>query len=183
MPPQLHVTDQQTAVLQSIIRRSKSPQSRVLRARIVLAGQVYGRRNTEIARDLNVSAQTVSTWRGRWLAARERLMEAEAGDDKQALERLIIETLADEQRSGAPVTFSAEQACQIIAVACEAPALSDRPITEWTPRELADEVTKRGIVSSISASQVRRFLKGGGVETAPKPILAEQQATQEPGAV
>lgn len=176
MPPQLHATEQQAAVLQRIVRRSKSPQSQVIRARIVLAGQVYGRRNTEIARDLHISAQTVSTWRGRWLAARDRLTKVEADGDEQALERLIIETLTDEQRSGTPATFSAEQVCQIIAVACETPALSDRPITEWTPRELADEVTQRGIVNSISASQVRRFLKRGGVETASKPLLVEQQA-------
>jgi putative transposase len=70
----------------------------------------------------------------------------------------------------------AEQICQIIAVACEEPALSGRSITEWTPRELADEIIKRQIVSSISASQVWRFLKRGGVETASKPLLAEQQA-------
>jgi len=85
--------------------------------------------------------------------------------------------LADEARSGKPPTFSAEQICQIIAIACEEPALSGRPITEWTPRELADEVSKRQIVSRISASQVWRFLKRGGVATASKPLLAKQQET------
>jgi transposase-like protein len=34
-----------------------------------------------------------------------------------------------------------------------------RPVTHWTPRELADEAVKRKIVSSISPRHVGRFLK------------------------
>lgn len=173
MPTQLQVTERQEAILQQIIRRSKSSQSQVMRAKIVLAGRTYGRRNTEIARELKISSQTVSTWRERWLAATERLTEVEEIGDDQTLEHAIKETLADEARSGTPPTFSAEQICQIIAVACEEPKLSGRTITEWTPRELADEVSKRQIVNCISASQVWRFLKRGGIETTSKPLLAE----------
>jgi putative transposase len=148
-----------------------------MRAKIVLAGQAYGRRNTEIARELKINSQTVSTWRGRWLEATERLAEVEESGEEQLLERAIEQTLSDEARSGTPPTFSAEQVCQIIAVACEEPKLSGRPITEWTPRELADEVIKREIVSSISSSQVWRFLKRGAVATSSQPVLAEQQET------
>lgn len=183
MPKPLQVTERQAVILQQIIRRSKSAQSQVTRAKIVLAGRTYGRRNAEIARELKINSQTVSTWRERWLKATQRLTEVEETGDKQALERAIEETLADEARSGKPSTFSAEQICQIIAVACEEPELSGRTITEWTPRELADEVIKRQIVSSISASQVWRFLKRGGVETASKPLLAEQQETRKPGGI
>lgn len=174
-PKQLQVTERQEAILQQIIRRSKSPQSQVMRARIVLAGRAYGRRNTEIGRELKISSQTVSTWRGRWLEATEQLIEIEDAGDDQALEQAIMQTLADEARSGTPPTFSAEQVCHIIAVACEEPQLSGRPITEWTPRELADEVIKREIVSSISTSQVARFLKRGAVTTPSQPLLVEQQ--------
>jgi putative transposase len=105
------------------------------------------------------------------------LAKVEETGDNRALEQAIEETLMDEARSGTPPTFSAEQVCQIIAVACEEPKLSGRPITEWTPRELADEVIKREIVSSISASQVGRFLKRGAVATSSQPVLAEQQET------
>ena len=45
-----------------------------------------------------------------------------------------------------------------MAVACELPEQSDRPITHWTTRELADEVIKREIVPSISVRTVGRFL-------------------------
>lgn len=173
MPTQLQVTERQEVILQQIIRRSKSAQSQVARAKIVLAGRIYGCRNAEIARELKINSQTVSTWRARWLGAMQRLTEVEETGDYQALEQAIEETLSDEARSGTPPTFSAEQICQIIAVACEEPALSGRSITEWTPRELADEVSKRQIVSNISASQVWRFLKRGSVETASKPLLAE----------
>jgi transposase len=44
-------------------------------------------------------------------------------------------------------------------VACEPPEKSGRPITHWTAAELADEVSQRGIVESISPSQVGRYLR------------------------
>jgi hypothetical protein len=37
-----------------------------------------------------------------------------------------------------------------VAVACEPPEQSSRPIDHWTARELADEVKKRHIVPDIS---------------------------------
>ena len=69
--------------------------------------------------------------------------------DKE-LEAQIEAILSDQPRPGTPATFSAEQICHIVAVGCEDPGESGRPITEWTPHELADEVRKRGIVESIS---------------------------------
>ncbi len=176
MPPQIQVSDKQDSILQQIIRRATSPQSLVLRAKIVRAGTEYGRRNTQISHDLSCSSQTVHTWRHRWIDGWEQLVAIEANDDDQELEVAIIVTLSDLPRPGTPATFTAEDICQIIKVACEDPQLSGRPITEWTPRELADEVVKRGIVVSISPTQVGRFLKRGGVETASEPLLAQQQA-------
>ena len=55
--------------------------------------------------------------------------------------------------------ITADQVVQILAVACESPKLSGRPITRWTHRELRDEVVNRGIVESISVAQVGRYLK------------------------
>ncbi len=72
-----------------------------------------------------------------------------AMDDKE-LERLIVELLGDRERSGAPVKFTAEQVTQIVALACEDPVESNRPINSWTNRELATEAQLRGIVESIS---------------------------------
>lgn len=176
MPPQLRVTEKQEKIIQRIVRRATTPQNVALRANIVQASTEYGRRNTQIGRDLNCHARTVSTWRHRWLDAWHTLVEAEAVATEKDLETMIIELLSDQPRPGTPAKFTAEEICQIIKVACEEPERSGRPINEWTPRELADEVVKREIVESISPSQTGRFLKRGGFETASKSVLVEQQA-------
>ena len=115
----------------------------------------------------------VREWRKRWRQAAARRQSVEkAGEDKEQ-RQVIKETLSDAARSGKPPKFTAEEVVQIIAVGCESPEGSGRPVTNWTPKELADEVIKRGIVESISPRQVGRFLKRGGFETASEPLLAE----------
>src|SRR5438876_903866 len=81
-----------------------------------------------------------------------------------ALRRAIEQVLNDEPRSGPPGKFTPEQIVLILAVACEPPAKSDRPITHWTAHELADEVIKRGIVPSISVAQVGRYLRAAALQ-------------------
>ena len=66
---------------------------------------------------------------------------------------------SDEPRSGCPGKFTAEQLTGLIALACEPPEKSGRPITHWTGKELAEEAVARGIVDSISPSQVNRYLR------------------------
>jgi len=173
MPQQLEVSQKQEAILNQLIRGHQTPQNLVIRAKIVLGGAQYGRRNQEIARELNISGQTVKKWRERWLEGRTKLETIEVEGEKGKLTKAIKQVLSDEPRSGTPATFSAEQVCQIIALACEVPDLSNRPITEWTPQALADEAIKREIVESISASQVRLFLKRGRIEAASQPVLAQ----------
>ena len=72
--------------------------------------------------------------------------------------------LTDEPRPGTPGKFTPEQVTQILAVACEPPEKSGRPITHWTALELTDEVIKRGIVSSISPAQVSRYLREAALQ-------------------
>src|SRR5262249_37350396 len=83
----------------------------------------------EVARRLGTSRRTVRLWRGHWLA---RPGEA------------VGERLQDAPRPGAPATFRARPWCQIMALGCEPPEAAGRPISHWTPRELADEARKRG---------------------------------------
>jgi len=90
--------------------------------------------------------KTVSQWQARWLA----------GSDCSAP---AAERLSDVARCGAPARITAEQICAIVALACERPAESDRPVTHWSQQELADEAMKRGIVERISQRSVGRFLK------------------------
>lgn len=121
-----------------------------------------GLSNTEQGRRLDVDRQRARRWRTRWASNEERLAAAEEeGATDKDLAKLLALLLEDEGRAGAPAKFTAEQLAQIIAVACELPAQSDRPVTHWTPRELADEVKQRGIVDSISPRHLDRVLKGG----------------------
>ena len=82
----------------------------------------------------------------------------ECRESRAALRRAIEEVLGDAPRSGSFGKFTAEQVTEVLAVACEPADQSGRPIDEWTGRELADELVQRGIVASISASQVNRYL-------------------------
>jgi transposase len=98
-------------------------------------------------------------WRRRWAKAWPQLILIECGETQAAFRRAVEEILSDAPRSGNPGTFTPEQITQILALACETPELSGRPITHWTYKELADEAKKRGIVESISESQVGRYLR------------------------
>ena len=118
--------------------------------------------NIEQARRLGVDRQRARRWRTRWSKNEGRLATAEReGVSEKDLSKLLYTLLADEERPGAPAKFTAEQLAQLIAVACEVPEESGRPVTRWTPTELADEVMQRGIVDSISPRHVDRVLKGG----------------------
>lgn len=168
----LPVSPSQREVLEQIVRRSKSPQHHVLRARIILMGR-DGFGNEEIAERLSTSRRTVYQWRERWLGQHEHLLkiEAETGVDEKALLRAIQFTLSDAPRSGTPAKYSAETVCQIIAVSCEDPSKCGYPISHWTPQALRLEIIKRQIVSDISVRHIGRFLKGCGSQTASSALL------------
>jgi putative transposase len=165
------VTARQRAVLERVVRRDTSPQRLVRRAAIVLAA-AEGAGNEEIGRRVGVGADVARLWRGRWAAAAEALLAGEAEGDDRAVEGVVVGVLADEPRSGAPAVFTPEQLCAVMALACTPPGEAGRPIDRWTPRELADEAARRGVVARISPSTVRRFLGRGGPQAAPQPLLA-----------
>jgi transposase len=73
----------------------------------------------------------------------------------------IEERLEDLPRPGPPSSLTADQICQIEQLACEKPEEGGRPISQWTGRELAAEMVKRGIVEQISARHAARLLKKG----------------------
>jgi transposase len=151
--------------LETLIRRHSSPQQAVLRARIVLAA-ADGLNNSQVARTLGVSIPTARAWRDRWVGL-QAVPEEDLGIDDR---------LADAPRPGRPPRITAEQVCRVVALACEAPATSGRPITHWTGREVADEIIKRGIVDRISPRHAGRLLKTDRPEAPPGPALADPQA-------
>lgn len=160
-PPEVEVPPRQRALLERLARRTSGAQRLVQRARLVLAAAA-GLNNAQISRQVGLDVDTVRGWRERWRAAAVELAAAEAAEAAEtALPRRIALVLDDAPRSGTPPRFSAEQICQVIALACEPPEASGRLVTHWTPAELADEAAKRGIVTSISPRTVGRFLKMG----------------------
>jgi transposase len=154
----INVSAKQRAELEQITRRHKSPQQIALRARIILLA-AEGQTNQNIADTLDISRPSVSEWRSRWAEAAGAINAAEAADRKDDFEALIMDTLSDKPRSGAPAEFTAEQVCQIIAVSRENPLASQHPVSHWAPAILQAEVIKRGIVTDISARTVGRIFE------------------------
>jgi transposase len=147
-PDPLSLSDIERNALERMVRGHKTAQQVALRARIILEADA-GKNNSQIARELGLSAETVRAWRKRWLA-----LESIALADLSVQERL-----SDVPRPGRRSQISAEQICQVIALACEQP--KERPISQWTGRELADEVMRRGIIKQISPRHAARLLKKG----------------------
>jgi putative transposase len=134
----------QAEALEALVRAHSTSQQLALRARMILhAADNIGVR--ESALELDVWPKTVRYWRKRW---------REAPDGQSVPERLC-----DAPRSGAPATYTPEQICAVIAMTCERPSESERPISHWSQREIADEAIRRGLVPSISQRSVGRFLK------------------------
>src|SRR5882757_7324749 len=115
--------------LEKLVNRHQVGQQIALRARIVLAA-ADGAKNKEIVQKYHVTADTARLWRNRWV----KLQGITLADLS------IEERLQDAPRPGAPATITADQRCQIEALACEKPENSERPISQWTAREIADEV-------------------------------------------
>lgn len=162
-PAALVLTAAERQALETLARRPSTPQQLALRARIILAA-ADGLNNTQIARQFGTNAEMPRRWRARWLAAPPA--DPEAPPD-------VAARLADAERPGAPAHFTAEQFCQLMALACEVPEGSDRPISHWSQREIAAEAIQRGIFVSISPRHVGRFLKGGGPPATSQPLLAD----------
>ncbi len=115
-------------LLTRICRRRTSSQQQAGRANIILSA-ASGASNTEIAQRLGLNRNTVRLWRERWVEV-AALAEVEDEANDKELFAVIEEVLSDAYRSGTPATFSAEQIVQIVALACEAPTLSKRPISQ-----------------------------------------------------
>jgi transposase len=152
------ITEKQQSVLQRLANAPTSSVQHQQRANVILLA-FDKMLNSDIAQHVKLSRLQVGLWRRRWQRSFDALVAIECRESNAELTRMIKQVLSDADRSGAPGTFTAEQVTQILAVACEPPANSGRPIEYWTHRELTDEVIKRGIVSSISVSRVGSFLK------------------------
>jgi len=145
---EVKLSDAERQGLEKLTRQHQIGQQIALRARIVLAA-AQELKNKEIVEKYQVTADTVRLWRNRWVKLQDI-----------SLDDLSLEArLQDAPRPGAPAKITADQRCQIEALACEKPENSGRPITQWSAREIADEVIKREIVPEISPRHAARLLK------------------------
>jgi transposase len=149
-------------VLTRLVRAHTTPQKLAERAQLILLAAA-GSGVRETARQLGVWPKTVRHWLHRWRTAAEATP--------------VAQRLADAPRAGAPATFTPEQICAIVALACEQPAEeSNLPLSHWSRSELARCAVERGIVERISNSSVGRFFKRGRPSTASRAGMAHVQA-------
>jgi transposase len=155
---QVVISERQEKVLRKLSTATTVAKRLVQRATIILLA-FSGVANQDIAKQIGLGRCQVGIWRRRWQNAFAKLIRIECSEGPPALRKAIEDLFSDEPRPGCPGKFTAEQLTQLIALACEPPEKSGRPITHWTGKELAEEAIARGIVDSISPSQVNRYLR------------------------
>jgi putative transposase len=149
-PETLELSEIARQELERLVARHTTGQQKAQRARIILKA-AEGKNHAQVVEELKVSVDMARLWRRRWLEL-----------EPIALEDLSVdERLEDLPRPGAPSQLTADQVCQIEQLACQAPDQAGRPISQWTGREIADELMKRGIVEQISPRHAARLLKKG----------------------
>jgi putative transposase len=144
----IKLSEKEQQELEKLVSKHQTGQQMALRARIILAGS-SGQTNTAIAQKYAVKHDTVKMWRNRWVKLQDLSL-----DDLSVEQRL-----SDAPRPGAPRRITTDQRCKIEALACEKPEKAGRPISQWTAREIADEVMERKIVAKISGRHAARLLK------------------------
>ena len=148
--------------LKLLVMRHKTRQQIAKRAWMILLA-AEGKDNSEIGRRVRVSRLTVKQWRERWLTLEPIPLEELSAEER----------LEDLPRLGGPARITADQRCQLEALACESPEKSGRPISQWTGREIADEMMARNIVETISPRHAARLLKICINSSSPESLLVE----------
>lgn len=165
------LTQKQKKILTELYIGAHSPLHLKQRSRIILLAD-EGITNLAIRLATGLTRDTIILWRDRFASAQEELLLVEQQTPNK-LRACIQRVLSDSKRSGAPATFTPQQQACIIALSCQEPATLGLPFSHWTPSLLRDEVIRRGIVPSISAMQISRFLKREGYKTSSGKGMAE----------
>ncbi len=168
------MTERQDEILRAMIASRTAPVRLIERAQIIRLA-FEKKLNQEISNIVPLNPQQVGLWRKRWKAQFERLVAIECNEGPGPLKKAIEEVLADAPRAGRKARITADQQAQIVAIACESPEDSQRPISSWTHREIADEAMERKIVKSISPRTVGSFLKQRPSSSASREVLAQSE--------
>jgi transposase len=146
--PPLLLSSQERQLLQKLIHSPTHQFRFVLRAKILLNAS-QGIPNKESARRLQITVKTVRKWITRY--KNSPLLKK---DDAS-----LFDCLDDAPRTGRPPTFDVFFWIDLLSLATSNPKDSQRPITQWTQLELADEVVQRRLAPSIHPTTVGRFLQ------------------------
>src|SRR5215468_10121281 len=132
--PVLTLTDEERDTLERWARRPTTAQALAQRARLVLTC-ASGRTNTQVARELRLTKQTVGKWRSRFLTGR-------------------LDGVLDEPRPGTPRRISDAQVEQMVTLTLEA---KPREATHWSTRAMAARC-------GLSQSTVSRIWRAFGLQ-------------------
>ena len=157
-------------VLSKFAKSRTFPARQVQRARIILLA-ADGLNNMQISTQVGLGQDSVSKWRGRFIKNLPLLQEI-AEKDPSHLEEAVSSFLNDCPRPGQPSHYTDEQIIKILEIACRDPQELGYDVSQWSLNLLVDAVIKGGIVESISAKTVSRFLKYGGNPPTSHPLLA-----------
>ena len=154
----------------------KFSKSRTLPARQVERAKIFilcadGLNNLQIAEKDSIGQDSVSKWRTRFRNSLPLLREVEEKNPAE-LEDTITTLLTDYTRPGQPSTYTDEQIIKILEIACRNPEEYGYETSHWSLNQLVDVVIKEGIVTSISAKTISRFLKYGENPPTSRPLLA-----------
>ena len=122
--------------LMTIIAKGQTS-ARVFKRATALLEMHRGKTLRAIAETLNVTYNSVATWRDNYLADG-------------------LDCLQEQPRAGRPVTIDGQQRAKITALACSAPPEGR---ARWTLRLLADKVVELGYCEHLSHTQARQILK------------------------
>ncbi len=157
------MTALQFTLLQEESRKRTTQKQFSTRINLLLKAS-QGESNSQVARDLDLSFNTVKFWRRRWQSCYEQLCEYEKEMEVQGLNRhdylqMLLSQLRDLPRSGTGKRISLEEEQQIIALASEKPGDYGVEMTDWTHQMLAKVAISQGIVQKISSRHVGNILK------------------------
>lgn len=162
----------QREILQRIATQRTETADTVERSKILLEYKRTGSKTKTVER-LSSTWDKVNRWVNRWQNQENERADMEQAYVRKQLGRKAYTTeieklLRDEQRPGAPPTFTESQKQQIIALATQKPEDAGVPITHWSYTELARTAIEKGVVESISRMQIGRFLKYSNATATPK---------------